>query len=80
MSVVSLVPNNALAVSVADLASRIREMADRIEGGEFGDMERVVFVMEGLDSIDYRVYGRQCSKAELVGILEYAKFTVIDGE
>ena len=38
MSVVSLIPNNALAVSQEVLAARVREMADRIEAGQFGDL------------------------------------------
>ncbi len=77
MSVVSLIPNNALAVSQEDLAARVREMADRIEAGQFGDLERVIFVLDSAGTTDYRVYGRQCCNATLVGLLEYTKLTVM---
>lgn len=72
MSIVSLLPNNALCVNAADLGSRLRKMADRLEGGEFGEVVRVIVVLDA-PLIEYRCYGRPTSKAELIGLLEWAK-------
>lgn len=81
MSVVSLIPNSALAVDAKDIADRVRALADRIENGEFGQVERVVVLVDVLgQSMERRVYGRQCCHATLVGLLEYAKLAVIDGQ
>ena len=75
--VVQLLANNALCVDQVDLAARVRQMADRIEAGEFGALERVIFLLDRPDGIERRVYGRQCNAAELVGLLEWAKHRVI---
>lgn len=72
MSVVSLLPNKALCADVADIAARLREMADRIETDEFGQVERVVVVIDS-GAIDYRCYGRPTDNGSLVGLLEWAK-------
>mgnify|MGYP006381560473 CR=1 FL=1 len=72
MSVVALLPNNALCVNASDLAARLRDMADRVEGGEFGEVERVIVVLDA-PAVDYRCYGRPTDKATLIGLLEYAK-------
>lgn len=77
--VVHLVPNNALCVDQQQLAARIREFADRVEAGQFGSLEKVCLVMDG-PKVDYRVYGRQCSAAELVGLLEWCKARVMQGD
>jgi len=76
--VVQLIDRNALAVDQEQLASRIREIADQVEAGELGELERVVLVLDG-QGVDYRVYGRPCNVAELVGLLEWAKDVVIRG-
>lgn len=54
-------------------------MADRIEAGEFQDLTRVLFVLDG-NATDYRVYGQQTSKAYIVGLLEYTKREVMTRE
>lgn len=76
--VVHLLPNNALCVDQKQLAARIREFADQVELGQLGTMERIVFVIDG-EGVDYRVYGRQCNVAEIVGLLEWAKDVVMRG-
>ena len=80
MGVVSLIPNNALAVNMAELADRIRMVADKVEAGEFDEVERAIILLDCTDGVARRVYGRQCNRAELVGLLEYAKARVIAGE
>ena len=77
--VVHLVPNNALCVDQQQLAARIRQFADRIEAGEFGILEKVCLVMDG-PAVEYRVYGRQCNSAELVGLLEWCKARIMQGD
>ena len=72
MSVVSLVPNLALCADAAGIASRLRDMADQIEEGDFGPVERVVVVVDS-GPIDYRCYGRPTDNGSLVGVLEWAK-------
>lgn len=72
MSVVSLLPNNALCVNAADLAARMRDLADRLEAGEFDEVERMIVVVDA-PVIDCLCYGRPTSNAELVGLLEWAK-------
>lgn len=72
MSVVSLLPNDALCVSAVGLVARVRDLADRLEGGEFGEVERMIVVVDAPE-IDCLCYGRPTSNAELVGLLEWAK-------
>jgi len=79
-NVLQLIPNNALAVDQHQLAARIREFADRIEAGQFGDVEKVALVVDCAAGVDHRVYGRQCSAAELVGLLEWSKARIIRGD
>lgn len=79
-NVVTLIPNNALAIDAKELAQRVRQLADRIEDGQFGDLERVIVLLDAGSHVCNRVYGRQCSHAELVGLLEYAKFSIMEGE
>jgi len=79
-AVVHLIPNNALAVNQEQLADCMRRFADRLEAGEFGEIERLCIILDGGDTTDYQCYGRQCNKAELVGVLEYAKARIMQGE
>lgn len=78
-NVLQLIPNNALAVDQHQLAARIREFADRIEAGQFADVEKVALVVDCSTGVDHQVYGRQCSAAELVGLLEWCKAKLIMG-
>lgn len=79
-NVLHLIPNNALTVNQQQLAARIREFADRIEAGQFGEVEKVALVIDSPTGVDYRVYGRQCNAAELVGLMEWCKVRIIRGD
>lgn len=79
-AVVRLIPNNALAVNQQQLAECMRRFADRLEGGEWGEVERLCIVIEVDGGTDYQCYGRQCNRAELVGLLEYAKARIMYGD
>lgn len=76
MSVVRLIPNNALCVDAESIAARLREVADRVEAGEWEGLSRAVVVLDA-DSVDWLCYGRQTSLSEVVGLLEWAKLKVI---
>ncbi len=78
MSVVNLIPNNALAVDPAALADRIRGFADRLVAGEYGEIERVCIVFETAEVVGKRTYGRPTTNMELLGLLEYAKNSVLN--
>ncbi len=78
-AVVSLVPNSALAVDLQQLAERVRRFAERIEAGEFGELERVCIVFEDANDVNYRCYGRPTTNMELVGMFEYAKKRALFG-
>lgn len=75
--VVHLMPNNALCVDQETLAERIRELADRIQSGEFGEADRVCIVIDTPGALEYRVYGRPTDNGSLVGLLEWAKAKVM---
>lgn len=76
MTVVSLIPNNALCNDSSTLADRIRSVADRIESGDWVGLDRVIIVFDGAE-VDWACYGISTSRAELVGLLEYAKQKVM---
>ena len=78
MPVVELVPNYALAVDQAQLAERLESLAARIRSGEFGALERVVVLLDSAQyGVDSRTYGRPTTNMELLGLLEYAKHSVL---
>ena len=78
MPVVELVPNYALAVDQAQLAERLESLAARIRSGEFGALERVVVLLDSAQcGVDGRTYGRPTTNMELLGLLEYAKHSVL---
>ena len=72
-AVAILVPNRALAPTNADIAERLRAMADRVQAGEFPELERVVLVLDQTMSVDTYVYGQPATVSAMVGVLEFAK-------
>ncbi len=75
--VVEILPNNALCVDRETLAHRIRQMADMLEEGDFGQVDRVCIVIDTPGALDYRCYGRATDAATLVGLLEWSKAKVM---
>jgi len=70
-----IVANPNLALTNAVIAQKMRELADEIEKGEYGDaVEHVVSII-----VPYRepmvrsVLGARCAKAQLIGILAMAQ-------
>lgn len=79
MSVVELIPNAAVAVGQEQLAQRLETLASRIRDGEFGDLERVVVLLDSaVYGVDNRTYGRPTTNMELLGLLEYAKHALLN--
>lgn len=77
-NVVELLPNNALCVDQHSMAERMRDLAARIEAGEFGDLDRVVVIMDcPMGELSYRCYGRATQNVELVGLLEWLKAKIM---
>lgn len=76
MTVVTLVPNNSLCANNSDLADRLRYAADRVASGDWGSLDRVIVVFDGA-VLDWECYGTATNRAELVGLLEYAKQKVM---
>lgn len=78
MSVVELLPNKAIAVGNEQLADRLLELAECIRSGDIEAVERVVVLVERVEENEYpRCYGRPTTNAELVGLLEYAKASIM---
>ena len=74
--IVQLLPNNALAVNLDQLADRLLKLSEKLRAGELGEVERVVVLLE-TDKVNYKAYGRPTTNMELVGLLEYAKHNVL---
>jgi hypothetical protein len=78
--VVHLLPNRAIAADHGALSTRLRELADDIENGSLGEVDRVCIVLETAEDVTHRAYGPPTTRAYLVGLLEYAKNNLIAGK
>lgn len=78
-NVVKLIPNNALAIDPADLAECLRGLANDVEAGDYGPLGRVCVLLNG-ENLACRCYGRVGNRAELVGLLEYAKAAIMQAD
>lgn len=58
--------------SVENIPHMLRALADRIEAGKEPGLERVVVILNG-DELAFEHYGKTCSAAEIVGLLEFTK-------
>jgi hypothetical protein len=76
--ILSLIPNSALILDPAEFADRVETFAARIRAGEFSGLERLVIILE-TPTVDFRIYGRPTSNMELVGLLDYVKNKVMNG-
>ncbi|WP_155394086.1 hypothetical protein [Xanthomonas albilineans] len=65
-----------LAPTIAD---RLRSLASDIESGKSGQVNRVCIALDRGDEFDCVAYGRSCSRAELIGVLEWAKSAIMSG-
>lgn len=76
-NVAYLIPNNSLCVDGEALADRLRAIADEIELGHHGAIERVCLVIEADGEVENLCIGRPTEAARLVGLLEWAKMRAI---
>ena len=74
MAVFSLNPNDAIAPNNVALADKLRALADEVEGGACGKLRHIVVLFNGDVEEPLRCYGLPATNAEVVGIVEYAKF------
>lgn len=73
MSVVRLASNSTFCVDLPSLSIRIREFADRVEAGDFGEVDRVFVLAESGGAITNEIYGRETNGFQLIGLLDVAK-------
>lgn len=61
-----------LAPDNAAVAAGLREIADDIENGEWGDVDTVISVIEESGSVHRQTFGKPIDRARVVGLLTYA--------
>jgi len=70
MSNLTKLPLNGFAPTNEDIAKHLREQAESIENGQFGDLRNVFIVYEGVDGqITRQNCGAPCDLAREAGIL-----------
>lgn len=66
-----------MANTNADVATFLRDVAERIEGGNYGDVRCVMTVIEfkhdGVSDMQTLFTGRECDNARALGILTHAQ-------
>lgn len=72
-TVITIVPNDAIATTNAEMAERLRYLASEIEAGAAGNVDRVVVLIDTPDVLHHREYGPRASLMEVVGMLEIIK-------
>lgn len=55
----------------------LRSLAQRVEAGDFAGLARIVVIVNA-DILDWEMYGKGANKAELIGLIEYTKFCLLD--
>lgn len=77
MSKVHELKPTGMANTNADVAAFLRDVADRIEGGNYGDVRCVMTVIEfrhdGVSDMKTLFAGRECDNARALGILTHAQ-------
>jgi len=70
-------PDNVVkldTINLADIAGTIRGIADDIEKGELGQVDRAILILVGDDGEPITVgCGTDCNRVMTLGVLEYAK-------
>lgn len=72
MSNVRSLPSSGFAIRNEDTAKLLRELADRIELGEFGHVDTLVSIIEADGKLVRITYGGPCDRARVVGLLSMA--------
>lgn len=61
--------------NLMDLAGQARELADQIDAGEYGDVRRILVVLDGAP-LKLQYWGDTATSYELMGILHAANMLV----
>lgn len=69
-------PLCGLANDNRQLAVVLRNLADEIESGTWGDVEHIIAVID-VPEINHVTFGRPCDRATTVGLLTYATHRII---
>ena len=69
---VHALPQTGLAITNADVAANLRELAMLIEDGRYGQVESVVSVVEADGDVKRFTTGRPMDRARVVGLLTTA--------
>lgn len=72
MTNVHALPASGFATTNEDVAKLMRELADRIELGEFGRVDTLVSIIEASGKLKRITYGGPCDRARVVGLLSMA--------
>jgi hypothetical protein len=59
--------------NVLDIAAVMREFADRIDAGEFGELTHALFIYETAGTIGSEVWGELTTMREAIGTFDIAK-------
>lgn len=70
---IKALPLNGFAPSNADIAAHLRDQADMVESGQFGDMRNIFMVYEdATGQIKRQICGSPCDRARMIGVLTMA--------
>lgn len=78
MGVVRELPRTQAAGSNEAVANHLRDMADAVEAGDFGNVEIVCLITQSDEAIEFKNFGRAASVPEIFGLLEFAKFQMLN--
>ena len=72
-----LVADNGETVETIGVVSELRDLADRIEAGEYPDIVRIVAVSETSDTLTRELMGEAMTGFEIIGMMECVKSLTI---
>jgi hypothetical protein len=70
-----LVADNGEAIEAASIgaSAELRDLADRIDAGEYPETVRMIVVIETETTLNREILGKQATGFELIGIMEAVK-------
>ena len=68
-----LVSDNDKPICSSAFADSLREIADRVEAGEFGDLSRIAMAIEFDGGLQIEAMGEHCDAHALMGLFEAGK-------
>ena len=77
MSNIKRLPTTGHANCNEDVANFLREMADNVEAGSYGDIRQLVAIIESNGDLDTWVAGGPCDNARIAGLMQIAAMKFI---